>query len=132
MPAIIFSALRRLGLASGAKVFMLGPSMIQVSPQIKLNDFERAGRRFSAVRVCLTGMRWVAEYRSADGVVLWKDVPASHGLYAPCVYDPASGVTHAAPGLEWWSGLMGRAAQFAPSRDPAGARRRSPRRRVLP
>ena len=108
MPAIMRSALRRLGLAIVPGMFKLAPSMIQVSPQIKLNDFEHAGRRFSAVRVCLTGMRWVAEFRAADGTVLWKDVPASHGLYAPCVYDPASDRTHAAPGLEWWSVPMRR------------------------
>jgi hypothetical protein len=80
--------------------------MIQVSPQIKLKEFARAGRVFRPVRVVVTGMRIVTEFRSDDGNILWKDFPASHGLYGPCIYDPATKKIESLPGLEWWSDPM--------------------------
>lgn len=86
----------------------LARSMIQVSPQIKLKDFERAGRIYSPARVALTGMRWMIEARSKDGHTLWKDFPANHGLYGPCICDPETQKVDGLPGLEWWSEPLGR------------------------
>lgn len=80
--------------------------MIQVSPQIKLKEFAREGQVFRPARVALTGMRIVTEWRSQEGGVLWKDFPASHGLYGPCVYNPATRKVDGLPGLEWWSEPM--------------------------
>jgi hypothetical protein len=77
--------------------------MIQVAPQIKLKDFARAGRVYAPRRVALTGMRWMIEAESSDGHILWKDFPASHGLYTPCIYDPATRAVEGIAGFEWWS-----------------------------
>src|SRR6185436_14394658 len=81
-------------------------SMIQVSPQIKLKEFARAGRTYRPTRVALTGMRIVTEFRADDGHILWKDFPASHGLYGPSIYDPSTRQLEGLPGLEWWSEPM--------------------------
>jgi len=82
--------------------------MIQVSPQLALNGFERGGKAFAPRQVCLTGMRWIVQGEAADGRIAWKDFPASHGLYTPCIYDPTTRAIEAVAGFEWWSEPMRR------------------------
>src|SRR3954466_1393957 len=82
---------------------MLATSMIQVSPQIKLKPFQHEGHTYTPESVRLTGMRIMIVAHNADGEPLWKDFPTSHGLYAPCVFNPRGARVTALPTVEWWS-----------------------------
>lgn len=82
---------------------MLAPSMIQVSPQIKLKPFQHSGITFTPHEIHLTGMRILIRGEH-NGVAAFKDFPTSHGLYAPCVH--LNKQTTALPHTEWWSSPM--------------------------
>jgi hypothetical protein len=77
--------------------------MIQVSPHLRLKPFSHAGRLFTPQSVHLTGMRWMIQARDDAGKIIWKDFPASHGLYTPCLYDPAARKIDSLPHFEWWA-----------------------------
>src|SRR5437764_6927331 len=88
--------------------------MIQVSPQIKLKPFQHAGQIYIPAQIHLTGMRIMIEARNGSGHTLWKDFPTSHGLYAPCTYDPATRQTTSLPTMDWWAKPLARLFEEPP------------------
>jgi hypothetical protein len=78
--------------------------MIHASPTLTgLGPLEHEGAAYQPVAIRMTGMRWLVEYRSANGSVMWGDFPHAHGLYTPLTFDPGTGKTGGDASLEWWS-----------------------------
>ncbi|MEW6160392.1 MAG: hypothetical protein AB1813_23400 [Verrucomicrobiota bacterium] len=64
------------------------------------------GQRFDPQRIRLTGQRWLIEYagsNTSDAAVLWGDLPASHGLYTPLLFDPETNSVLGQRCFDWWA-----------------------------